>query len=158
MMTIQTENLLKIGEVATSSDLPIKTVRYYEEIGLLTPTVSRSEANYRLFEPTVLGRLAFIKRSQSLGLSLREIQDILAVHDQGQLPCETVKQNLQKKVHQITEQIEALRLLRSELQGLLSGWQDQPSAEFTAQTICPNLDGATVERFHAAYERETMAV
>ncbi len=159
MNTTETGNLLKIGEVAASSHLPIKTIRYYEEIGLLTPTVHRSEANYRLFEPTVLSRLAFIKRSQSLGLSLREIQDILAIHDQGQLPCDDVKQNLQKKVQQITEQIESLQLLRSELQGLLSGWQDQPSADVAAKTICPNLEtGAMAERFHSVREREVLAV
>jgi MerR family copper efflux transcriptional regulator len=139
MYTVETENLLRIGEVAASSSLPIKTVRYYEELGLLTPTVRRSESNYRLFQPTVLDRLAFIKRSQSLGFSLREIQDILEVHDQGQLPCDEVKQNLQKKVQQVTEQIEALQLLRFELQGLLSGWQDRPSEEIAARTICPNL-------------------
>jgi DNA-binding transcriptional MerR regulator len=46
MTTTETKSLLKIGEVATSSDLPIKTIRYYEEIGLLAPTVRRSEANY----------------------------------------------------------------------------------------------------------------
>jgi len=84
MITAETESSLKIGEVAASSDLPIKTIRYYEEIGLLAPTISRSESNYRLFKPTVLSRLAFIKRSQSLGFSLREIQDILAVHEAGQ--------------------------------------------------------------------------
>jgi MerR family copper efflux transcriptional regulator len=139
MYAVETEHLLRIGEVAASSSLPIKTVRYYEELGLLTPTVKRSESNYRLFQPTVLDRLAFIKRSQSLGFSLREIQDILEVHDQGQLPCDEVKQNLQKKVQQVTEQIEALQLLRFELQGLLSGWQDQPSEEIAARTICPNL-------------------
>jgi MerR family transcriptional regulator, copper efflux regulator len=158
MTTTETENLLKIGEVATSSYLPIKTVRYYEEIGLLTPTVHRSESNYRLFKPTVLGRLAFIRRSQSLGLSLREIQDILAVHDQGQLPCAEVKQNLHQKVQQITEQIESLQLLRSELQGLLSGWQDQPPVDVAAQTICPNLDGAMAERFNFTREREVIDV
>jgi MerR family copper efflux transcriptional regulator len=156
MTTTEAERLLKIGEVATNSDLPIKTIRYYEEIGLLTPTVCRSEANYRLFEPTVLGRLAFIKRSQSLGLSLREIQNILAVHDRGQLPCADVKQNLQQKVQQITEQIESLELLRSELQGLLSGWQDQPPKELAAQTICPNLQTrAMADRIHFAGEQVT---
>lgn len=139
MTTTETKSLLKIGEVAASSYLPIKTIRYYEEIGLLTPTVRRSESNYRLFEPIVLGRLAFIKRAQSLGLSLREIQDILLVHDQGQLPCDDVKQKLQKKVQQITEQIESLQLLRSELQGLLSGWQERPPTDIAAQMICPNL-------------------
>ena len=140
MITLTPEKALQIGEVAAISELPIKTVRYYDEQGLLTPTVSRSKSNYRLFEASVLQRLAFIRRSQSLGLSLREIGDILTVHDQGQLPCEDVKQNLQKKVQQVTEQIEALQLLRSELQGLLSGWQDHPSAEIAARTICPNLE------------------
>lgn len=140
MMMLAPEKNLQIGEVAAMSELPIKTIRYYEEQNLLTPTVSRSKSNYRLFEASVVQRLAFIKRSQSLGLSLREIRDILAVHDQGQLPCEDVKQNLQKKVQQVTEQIEALQLLRSELQGLLSGWQDHPSAEIAARTICPNLE------------------
>ncbi len=140
MITFAPEKALQIGEVAALSEVPIKTIRYDEEQGLLTPTVRRSKANYRLFEASVLQRLAFIKRSQSLGLSLREIQDILTVHDQVQLPCEDVKQNLQKKVQQVTKQIEALQLLRSELQGVLSGWQDHPPAAIAARTICPNLE------------------
>lgn len=139
MATLTAEKSLKIGEVAAICNLPVKTIRYYEEIGLLTPEVSRSESNYRLFEPSVLNRLAFIKRGQALGLRLQDIQEILNVHDQGQVPCGEVKQNLQRKVQQITEQIEALQVLRSELQGVLSGWQDEPSAELVEQTICPNL-------------------
>ena len=56
---------LKIGQVSTKSGLPVKTIRYYEEIDLLSPNVERSEAGYRLFDPNVLNRLAFIKRAQS---------------------------------------------------------------------------------------------
>ncbi|MEP0912910.1 heavy metal-responsive transcriptional regulator [Leptolyngbya sp. GB1-A1] len=139
-MLVTTEKRLKIGEVAETSQLPIKTIRYYEELGLLTPTVSRSGSNYRLFEPSVLQRLAFIRQSQALGLSLREIQDILQVHDAGQLPCDEVKQNLQRKVQQIHEQIASLELLRSQLTQLLNGWQEFPQSEVTEETICPNLD------------------
>lgn len=128
--------LLKIGEVATSSGLPIKTVRYYEEIGLLAPTVERSNNGYRLFLPQIFDRLAFIKRAQQLGLSLSEIQQILAVYDQGQLPCGEVRSHLEKKVEQIADQIRSLQLLQDELQGLLSGWQDQPDR---IPVICPNL-------------------
>jgi DNA-binding transcriptional MerR regulator len=129
----------KIGEVAATSQLPVKTIRYYEEIGLLAPTVERSETGYRLFTEAVFNRLAFIKRAQSLGLSLTEIQEILGVHDRGHLPCGDVKQHLEAKVQSITEQIENLEMLRSELQGILSGWQEQPPAERIQQTICPNL-------------------
>jgi DNA-binding transcriptional MerR regulator len=133
------EKLLKIGEVAETSGLPVKTIRYYEEIGLLTPTVERSESRYRLFHTQVLNRLAFIRRSQSLGLNLKEIQQILAVHDQGELPCGEVKQHLEAKVVEITQQIDALRTLRTELQGILSGWQEQPTADRINHTICPNI-------------------
>ena len=135
------EALLKIGEVAAQSQLPIKTVRYYDEIGLLSPTVGRSPAGYRLFSTEVLNRLAFIKRSQALGLSLGEVQEILAVHDQGLLPCGEMKQHLETKLDDVNHQIEALRLLKAELQGILSGWQDLPEGDRIQDTICPNLQG-----------------
>lgn len=134
-----TSTLLKIGEVASLSGLPIKTIRYYDDIGLLAPTVERSDSRYRLFEPAVLSRLAFVKRAQSLGLSLGEIQQILSVRDQGQLPCGEVRQHLEAKLEAIAQQIQALELLKSELQGILSGWQEQPTPDLAAQTICPNL-------------------
>ncbi|MBW4486909.1 MAG: heavy metal-responsive transcriptional regulator [Trichocoleus desertorum ATA4-8-CV12] len=133
------KQLLKIGEVATQSGLPVKTIRYYEEIGLLTPTVERSEVGYRLFDRSVLNRLAFIKRAQALGLSLSEIHEVLGVHDQGQLPCGEVKQRLQTKLAAIAQQIEALKTLEDELQGILSGWEEQPPVHRIHQTICPNI-------------------
>jgi DNA-binding transcriptional MerR regulator len=134
-----TKQLLKIGEVASTSGLPVKTIRYYEEIGLLAPVVERSETGYRLFHDQILNRLAFIKRAQSLGLSLNEIKDILNVHDQGELPCGEVKQHLQDKVAAINQQIAVLETLKAELQGLLSGWQECPPPHLIAQTICPNI-------------------
>lgn len=144
-MVASTDQLLKIGEVASVSGLPVKTIRYYEEIGLLTPTVERSQSSgYRLFTPQVLNRLAFIKRSQSLGLSLSEVQQILQVHDHGEVPCGEVKQHLEAKVAEINRQIEALETLRTELQGILSGWQEQPSSDRLAQTICPNIQASEV--------------
>lgn len=130
---------LKIGTVATYSGLSVKTVRYYEELGLLAPSVKRAASGYRLFSPSVFNRLAFIKRSQSLGLSLEEIGAILAVSDAGELPCGTAKQHLLHKLEVITEQIKNLEILKSELQGILSGWQDEPPQELMAQTICPNI-------------------
>lgn len=139
LATNDTDTLLKIGEVASASGLPVKTVRYYEEIGLLTPTVARSQAGYRLFTPLVLNRLSFIKRAQALGLSLNEVRQILQVHDQGHLPCGEVKQHLELKVEEINRQIAALTTLKAELQGILSGWHDFPGGDRASQTICPNL-------------------
>ncbi|MEM9215630.1 MAG: heavy metal-responsive transcriptional regulator [Cyanobacteria bacterium P01_F01_bin.150] len=130
---------LKIGQVAAKSGLPVKTIRYYEEIDLLSPDVERSESGYRLFDPKVLNRLAFIKRAQSLGLTLNEISSILTVHDDGQLPCGTVRKRLEAKLDDIQTQIEALETLKAELQGVLSAWQDKPSSDRIEKTICPNI-------------------
>lgn len=130
--------ILKIGEVARLSNLPIKTIRYYEDLGLLAPTVERSDSGYRLFHAQVLQRLAFIKRAQALGLRLDEIQTILGLYNQGQTPCPEVKQQLQAKMHSISQQIAALEALQSELAELLDSWQEQPTTTVD-QSICPNI-------------------
>ncbi|MGD1714359.1 heavy metal-responsive transcriptional regulator [Dapis sp. BLCC M172] len=130
---------MKIGQVAAVSGLPIKTIRYYEDMGLLKPSVERSQSGYRLFEESVLGRLSFIKRAKSLGLSLREISEILVIRDRGELPCREVKQKLASKVQEITSQIEALENLKGELQEILQHWQEEPSTNQVRETVCPNI-------------------
>lgn len=133
------EPRLKIGEVASTSGLSVKTIRYYEDIGLLTPTVLRAESGYRLFEAQVLERLAFIKRAQSLGLTLTDVKEILQVHDQGMLPCGEVKQQLQAKIQELTQKIAALQHQRSQLESILAGWNEHPSPAHSTPIICPNL-------------------
>jgi MerR family copper efflux transcriptional regulator len=129
--------LQRIGAVAKLSGLPIKTIRYYDELGLLK-TFGRTESGYRLFNSDVLGRLRFIKRAQGLGLSLLEIKEFLDVHDQGDLPCAHIKVKLEDKLSQIEQQIQQLQILKQELQGLLSGWQALP--DNPEDTICPILE------------------
>jgi DNA-binding transcriptional MerR regulator len=135
-MLVQEEPKL-IGNVAKSSGVPIKTIRYYEELGLLKSS-ARTEGGFRLFNSDVLERLHFIKRAQSLGLSLSEIKEFLNVHDGGELPCEHIKIKLEDKIKAIDEQIHQLLILRQELSGLVSGWETIP--ENPEQTICPIIE------------------
>lgn len=131
------EKTKQIGIVAKESGVPIKTIRYYEELGLLKAS-GRTEGGFRLFDSDILSRLHFIKRAQSLGLSLLEIKDFLEVHDQGDLPCDHIKEKLQDKVAVINKQIQELIILKQELQGLLSGWE--AVTKNTEQTICPIIE------------------
>lgn len=123
----------QIGSIAKESGVPIKTIRYYEELGLLQ-AIGRTEGGYRLFAPNVFTRLSFIKRAQSLGLSLAEIKEFLDVHDQGSLPCDHVRVKLQNKMVDIDRQIQQLQILKSELQGLLS---ESTIPERSDAVICP---------------------
>jgi DNA-binding transcriptional MerR regulator len=127
---------MKIGTLAGRSGLPVKTLRYYEDLGLL-PAIGRSEGGYRLFGEESLRRLEFIRRLKTLGLSLEEIQGCLAVHDAGELPCGDIQIQLGRQIERIDGQIRELRELRKELQTLLAGWQSDPAKD--GDVICPNL-------------------
>jgi DNA-binding transcriptional MerR regulator len=127
---------MKIGALAGRSGLPVKTLRYYEDLGLL-PAIGRSEGGYRLFAEESLRRLEFIRRLKTLGLSLEEIQACLAVHDAGDLPCGDIEIQLGRQIERIDGQIKELRQLRKELKDLLAGWQSNPTKDDTV--ICPNL-------------------
>ncbi len=136
MMALQEKVLLKIGEVAEQSGVPIKTIRYYEQLGLLK-TAKRTEGQFRLFETPVITRLTLIKRLQSLGLSLKEISECLVVYDQGSLPCDDIQKKLEQQVKKIDQHIEELMLLRGELTDLLQQWSVFPEQQ--TGVICPNL-------------------
>ncbi|MBE9108193.1 heavy metal-responsive transcriptional regulator [Nodosilinea sp. LEGE 07298] len=126
-----------IGAVAKKSGLPVKTIRYYDEIGLLK-TAGRTEGGYRVFAEDVFTRLGFIRRAQSLGLTLTEVKEFLEVHDQGDLPCSHIQVKLEDKLTEIEEKIQQLQLLKHELSGLLSGWQS--IATKTDEAICPIIE------------------
>ena len=128
---------MKIGELASRSGLPVKTLRYYEELGLL-PAVGRSAGGYRLFAEDSLRRLEFIRRLKSLGLTLEDIQGCLAVHDAGHLPCGDIQQQLQRQIDLVDERLQELRQFRVELQNLLENWQSDPVRN--QDVICPNLN------------------
>ncbi|HKJ25905.1 MAG TPA: MerR family transcriptional regulator [Myxococcota bacterium] len=71
--------VLSIGEICDKTGLSARTVRYYEEVGLL-PGVRRREAGRRVYGPDEEERLRFITRLKTLGLSLAEIKELNAVH------------------------------------------------------------------------------
>ncbi len=72
------KRLLKIGEVARLTGFPAKTLRFYEERGILEPA-ARTEAGYRLYGREEVARLEFIKRAKFLGLTLKEIKELLGL-------------------------------------------------------------------------------
>ncbi|MER6591002.1 MerR family transcriptional regulator [Micromonospora purpureochromogenes] len=71
---------MQIGEAAERVGLSIRTIRHYEEVGLIVPS-ARSEGGFRLYTEADLDRLAVVKRMKPLGFTLDEMRDLLAVLD-----------------------------------------------------------------------------
>jgi len=99
--------LLRIHEAATEVGLTPRSVRYYEEIGLLSPA-ARSEGDYRLYDETDLERLRFIKGLRDdAGFSLAEIARLLE--------DEAARERSHAAYHATTDQAERARILRDRL-------------------------------------------
>lgn len=130
--------LLKIGQISAQSNLPVKTIRFYEERGLIQAT-RRTSGGFRLFDPSVLTRLNFIRRSQALGLSLNDIQDILSTSDAGNRPCQNVRHKFQEKIVEIEERILQLQRLKEQLQVLIAEADQREALE---ADICPIIEHA----------------
>jgi DNA-binding transcriptional MerR regulator len=73
------DGLVQIGEVAERLGLSLRTIRHYEEVGLVVP--ERTPGGFRLYSETDIGRLALVKRMKPLGFSLEEMRDLLEITD-----------------------------------------------------------------------------
>ena len=71
---------MQIGEVAERTGLSLRTIRYYEEVGLAVPS-ARSQGGFRLYTEPDVERLELIKRMKPLGFQLEEMRDLLAILD-----------------------------------------------------------------------------
>ncbi len=106
-----------IHELAHQTGVPAKTIRYYEEIGLLPPP-ARHANNYRLYDEAAVERLRFIASARSLDFALEDIAKILATRDAGVAPCEHVLQTLQAHLTDIDRRIADMLVLRDTLKEL----------------------------------------
>lgn len=105
---------MKIGELANATGVTAKTIRYYEFLRLLEEP-ARTESGYRLYARECVERLDFIKKAKRLGLSLEEVRDVLALHDQKQAPCIHVLALLDQKLEQVDAVLRGLQIFRREM-------------------------------------------
>jgi DNA-binding transcriptional MerR regulator len=113
-----TERLHSIGELAERTGVSTRTVRYYEELGLL-PGVRRRAGGRRVYGRDEIERLRFIQRLKGLGLSLAEIRELNAVHGiQGSTRQMLLRleELLERQLADVDHRIDELRALRDEIQ------------------------------------------
>ncbi len=116
---------MRIGQVAERVVVNPKTIRYYEEIGLL-PRPERLPSGYRMYTDDDLERLRFVRTAQRLGLSLSEISEILRVRERGEQPCGYVLTVLDRHVADLDRRIDEMAGLRRELIGLKQAAEHLP--------------------------------
>lgn len=122
-----------IGEASQASGISAKMIRHYESIGLI-PAASRTFAGYRLYGEADLHRLRFIKRSRSLGFSIKQIEALLALWNDQSRASAQVKKMALEHAHDLDQRISEMQAMKRTLESLARHCQgnDRPD--------CPILD------------------
>jgi Zn(II)-responsive transcriptional regulator len=131
---------LRIGALSRLADVSIDAIRFYERRGLM-PEPERSDSGYRLYSKEDVRRLRFVKRAQSVGLSLNDIAELLALRTDDRNTCDDVKRRLQEKIRTIDERIAQLQVFRRALERLESAC----AGEETPIHDCPVLEALDAE-------------
>jgi len=133
---------MNIGAAATESGLPAKTIRYYEEIGLINP--DRGENSYRDYSDQHVHKLRFLQRARSLGFSIDECRQLMSLYEDDSRASADVKFLANKHLEEIEQKIAELASMRDVLKNLVNSCHGDARAE------CPILDdlARTGEKLH----------
>lgn len=133
-------NGLFIGELSKRTGVPTKTIRYYEEFGLLSKP-RRTDSRYRLYTQEDVEKLRFIKKAQSFGLKLSEIGNIISCSKEGLEPCcDLVRDLFNRKIKEFESKIEELTVMRNRLKEKLKMWVEPKQAKKTKYAVCPQIE------------------
>ncbi len=124
---------MNIGTAAARSGVPAKTIRYYEEIGLMPPP-GRTASGYRAYTDRDVETLKFIQRARSLGFAVKDVADLLALWHDRERASADVRRIAQHHVAEVERKIAELETIRGTLQSLIDccHGDDRPD--------CPILD------------------
>ncbi len=132
---------MKIGEVADQTGVSTKTIRYYEDIGVL-PEPERAPNGYRDYDKVTVSRLRFVRDAQATGLTLTEIASILDLREQGQSTCHHVVDLLERHLDDLDRHITSLHKTREQLAAMTERARSLDPAECTDPNRCQTIDAA----------------
>lgn len=124
---------MNIGKAAVASGISAKTIRYYEDSGLI-PAANRTRAGYRVYSETDVHTLRFIQRARHLGLPVRDIRQLLALWRDRSRTSAEVKGLALAHMSVLDRKLASLQSMRRTLEHLIAHCQgdDRPD--------CPILD------------------
>ena len=137
-----TSTAIQIGEAARATGVPPKTLRYYEELGLVRP--GRTESGYRLYDAEELERIRFILRAKQLGFTLDEILEVMALREDDVEPCAHVASLIESRLAEIETRIRNLADLKAELETVRDSNTGASAGPCTG-TICHLIEEAPIQ-------------
>ncbi|MDA8196167.1 MAG: MerR family transcriptional regulator [Actinomycetota bacterium] len=129
---------MKISEVSRLTKITEKTLRFYEEIGVIEAP-DRLSNGYRDYDESVIQRLNFIKSAQGAGLTLAEVAQIISIRTEGSVPCQHVVSILSNNLDRLDVAIEKMVNLRNEIVATLEYAKDFNPSDCAEGDVCSIL-------------------
>ena len=125
---------MHISAASNAAGLPVKTVRYYADIGLVSAPV-RSEAGYRTYDDSSVQKLVFVRRAREFGFSIDECRELLSLYEDQHRSSADVKRIATKRLDEVAKKQRELQSLHDELAHLVDACKgdDRPD--------CPIIGG-----------------
>jgi len=124
---------MNISTVSKQANLPPKTIRYYEDIGLITP--GRDTNGYRAFSPNDVHKLTFLGRARALGFTIADCRDLLALWEDQARASSDVRAIARQHLNSMEEKIQSLQAMHATLSDLVEACQGDNRPD------CPILKG-----------------
>jgi len=129
-----------IGELSKRTNVPVKTIRYYEDFGILDRP-KRTDSDYRVYSQKDVDKLSFINKAKELGLKLSEIKEVISRAEEGLQPCCSSVRNLfTKKIKEYEDKIKELNIARKRLKEKLNKWVEPKQARRMKYSVCPQIE------------------
>ena len=125
---------MNISTAAKTAGLPVKTVRYYADIGLVSAP-ERTESGYRTYDDGAVLKLVFVRRAREFGFSIEECRELLSLYEDQDRSSADVKRIATRRLEDIAEKQRELQSLHDDLAHLVDACKgdDRPD--------CPIIDG-----------------
>jgi DNA-binding transcriptional MerR regulator len=134
---------VRIGQLAARTGFSVRTIRFYEQSGLLS-TPARTSSGYRAYDQDAVVRLRFVRSAQALGLSLAEIAEVLRVRDYQGPPCTYVAELFDSHIRALDDRIEELTALRDELRARRPPGAEPNPARCHSERVCYLIEDGDV--------------
>jgi MerR family transcriptional regulator, Zn(II)-responsive regulator of zntA len=134
---------MQVKELASLTGVPAHVIRYYTQIGLLTP--ERDPKNrYRDYASSDINRVRFIRRAKWLGFTLKDVRSILSDVDDGVSPCPEVRLLIEQRARENRARLDEYLRLQSRVEEAIVLWETLPDQPPDHESLCHLIDSVAV--------------
>ena len=134
---------MQVIECARAAGVSPDAVRHYARLGLIR-SERRTDAGYRQFSERTVAHVRFIRTAVGLGFRLSDVGELLAMSEQGRLPCPKARVILAGRLHEKQHQVEREMALLRRMRQALKAWESMPDGVPEGHHVCGLIEGLPV--------------